>query len=90
MHVMTDNNTNPCQRPSEPVSSVDWLSILGGEGIEIVDSASHVKVVDRSAPGETALGEEIEPEPAQAPQMEEDGEVSYSRINDSVRTYLRC
>jgi len=86
---MTDNNTNPCQRPSEPVSSVDWLSILGGEGIEIVDSPSHVKVVDRSAPGETALGEEIEPEPAQAPQMEEAGEGSYSKINDSVRMYLR-
>ena len=86
---MTDNNTNACQRPSEPVSSVDWLSILGGDGIEIVDSASHVKVVDRSAPGEMALGEEIEPEPAQAPQMEEEGEGSYSRINDSVRMYLR-
>ena len=89
MPVMTFNSTSPCQRPSKPVSGVDWLSILGGEGIEIVDSASHVKVADRSAPDEAALGEEIEPEPAQAPQMEEEEEGSYSKINDSVRMYLR-
>ena len=89
MHVMTFNSTSPCQRPSEPVPGVDWLSILGGEGIEIVDSASHVKVVDRSSMGETARGEEIEPEPAQAPQMEKEEEGSYSKINDSVRMYLR-
>jgi DNA-directed RNA polymerase sigma subunit (sigma70/sigma32) len=71
------------------VSGVDWLSILGGEGIEIVDSASHVKVADRSAQDEAALGEEIEPEPAQTPQREEEEEGSYSKINDSVRVYLR-
>ena len=33
----------------------DWLSALGGEGIELVDSASHVKGTDRTAPGELAL-----------------------------------
>src|SRR4051812_26557514 len=61
----------------------DWLSTLGGEGIEIVDSSSQVKVNDKveDEPEETtARREEAEEE------EEEDG---YSKTNDPVRMYLR-
>src|SRR2546430_7102047 len=59
----------------------DWLSTLGGEGIEIVDSSSQVKVTDKVNEGEeaeetTARREEAEEE------EEEDG---YSKTNDPVR-----
>src|SRR5437868_14528809 len=45
----------------------DWLSTLGGEGIEIVDSSSQVKVTDKVNEGEeaeetTARREEAEEE----------------------------
>jgi RNA polymerase sigma factor RpoD, C-terminal domain/RNA polymerase sigma factor, sigma-70 family len=65
----------------------DWLSTLGGEGIEIVDSASHVKGTDKSAPGEAVPEEDAEPEPARAPEEEE--EDAYSTTNDPVRLYMR-
>src|SRR3954467_3090369 len=62
----------------------DWLSTLGGEGIEIVDSSSQVKVSDKVEGDEpeetTARREEAEEE------EEEDG---YSKTNDPVRMYLR-
>jgi len=45
----------------------DWLSTLGGEGIEIVESAFHVKDSDKSPPREAAHEEEAEPEPARVP-----------------------
>ncbi len=45
----------------------DWLSTLGGEGIEMVDSASQVKEPDKSAPGEVVPEEEAEPEPVRPP-----------------------
>jgi RNA polymerase primary sigma factor len=61
----------------------DWLSTLGGEGIEIVDGGgqSQVKVADK----QPALPEEdAEEKPAE--EEEEDG---YSKSNDPVRMYLR-
>jgi RNA polymerase primary sigma factor len=63
----------------------DWLSTLGGEGIEIVDSSSQVKVSEKSEAGPeeeaaTERREEAEEE------EEEDG---YSKTNDPVRMYLR-
>jgi RNA polymerase primary sigma factor len=67
----------------------DWLSTLGGEGIEIVDSAFHVKLADKSAPVEAVPEEEVEPEPVRAPEVEEEDDDSYSRTNDPVRLYLR-
>ena len=67
----------------------DWLSTLGGEGIEIVDSASHVKGTDKSAPGEAVPEEDAEPEPARAPEVEEEEEDAYSTTNDPVRLYMR-
>jgi RNA polymerase primary sigma factor len=66
----------------------DWLSTLGGEGIEVVDSATQVKVSEKRAPGE----EEEEPEPATAKEEEageEEEEDGYSKTNDPVRMYLR-
>jgi RNA polymerase primary sigma factor len=67
----------------------DWLSTLGGEGIEIVESAFHVKDSDKSPPREAAHEEEAEPEPARVPEAEEDDEDVYARTDDPVRMYLR-
>ena len=67
----------------------DWLSALGGEAIEIVDPASHVKVADKSAPGEAVLEEDAEPEPVRGPEEEQEEEDAYSTTNDPVRLYLR-
>ena len=67
----------------------DWLSTLGGEGIEIVDSVSHVKGTDKLASGEVAPEEEAEPEPARTPEVEEEEEDGYSATNDPVRLYMR-
>ncbi len=66
----------------------DWLSTLGGEGIEVVDSATQVKVSEKRAPGE----EEEEPEQASASEKEDEAEEEedgYSKTNDPVRMYLR-
>jgi RNA polymerase primary sigma factor len=66
----------------------DWLSTLGGEGIEVVDSATQVKVSEKHPPGE----EEEEAEPASAKEEEageEEEEDGYSKTNDPVRMYLR-
>ena len=67
----------------------DWLSTLGGEGIEIVDPASHVNGTEKSVPDEGAIEEEVEPEPVRAPEVEEEEEDGYSKTNDPVRMYLR-
>ena len=67
----------------------DWLSTLGGEGIEIVDSPSQGKGTDRTAPGELAPEEETDPEPARASEVEEEEEDAYAATNDPVRLYLR-
>jgi RNA polymerase primary sigma factor len=64
----------------------DWLSTLGGEGIEIVDSANAVKVNDKGG----AEGAEEEPESARREDAEEEEEEDgYSKTNDPVRMYLR-
>jgi RNA polymerase primary sigma factor len=64
----------------------DWLSTLGGEGIEVVDSASPVKVAE--APGAEEEDEEEEAE-AKDDAGEEEEEDGYSKTNDPVRMYLR-
>src|SRR5512136_1805915 len=69
----------------------DWLSTLGGEGIEIVDASTQVKVEDKSQPAEAEAEEEAEteaaPRPAEVEEEEEDD--GYSKTNDPVRMYLR-
>ena len=72
---------------SDPID--DWLSTLGGEGIEIVDSAFHVKDSDKSPPREAGPEEEAEPEPVRAAEAEEEDEDIYARTDDPVRMYLR-
>jgi RNA polymerase primary sigma factor len=68
----------------------DWLSTLGGEGIEIVDSSSHVKVPDKSGDEGPPAEEDGDSEPARAPEAEEEEEEdSFSKTNDPVRMYLR-
>jgi RNA polymerase primary sigma factor len=67
----------------------DWLSAFSGEGIEIVDSSSKLKVAEK---GEGADAEEDEEEEVEAkkeePEEEEDAD-GYSKTNDPVRMYLR-
>ena len=65
----------------------DWLSTLGGEGIEVVDSASSVKVADKP---ENEEDEEAEPTSAKDEETaEEEEEDGYSKTSDPVRMYLR-
>jgi RNA polymerase primary sigma factor len=67
----------------------DWLSTLGGEGIEIVDSASQVRVADKAGGAEAEEGR-VTPEPARPAEPEEEEEDDgYSKTNDPVRMYLR-
>jgi RNA polymerase primary sigma factor len=69
----------------------DWLSTLGGEGIEIVDASTQVKVEEKTPPAEAEAEEETEaevaPRPAEVEEEEEDD--GYSKTNDPVRMYLR-
>jgi len=73
--------------PDNVVSSEqidDWLSALGGEGIEIVDSESAAK----SAAKPIAGSEEERDEQEKESQKEEE-EDAFSKSNDPVRMYLR-
>jgi RNA polymerase primary sigma factor len=67
----------------------DWLSTLGGEGIEIVDSAAQVRVPEKAG-GPDAEEPRSAPEPARVAEAEEEEEDDgYSKTNDPVRMYLR-
>jgi len=68
----------------------DWLSAFSGEGIEIVDSSSKLKVAEKSEGGADAEEEEEEEVEAkkEEPEEEEDAD-GYSKTNDPVRMYLR-
>jgi RNA polymerase primary sigma factor len=77
--------------PEDIVSSDqidDWLSALGDEGIEIVDSASKVRVPGKGAQPKVidAIDDEEKEEEAEA---EEDYDAAFSKTNDPVRMYLR-
>src|SRR4051812_16303861 len=67
----------------------DWLSAFSGEGIEIVDSSSKIKVPEKA--GEQGEAEEEEEEVEAKPEKEEEEEDAdgYSKTNDPVRMYLR-
>ena len=68
----------------------DWLSAFSGEGIEIVDSSSKLKVAEKGEGGADAEEEEEEEVEAkkEEPEEEEDAD-GYSKTNDPVRMYLR-
>ncbi len=68
----------------------DWLSAFSGEGIEIVDSSSKIKVPGKSEGGEEAAEEEDEDTEAKKEEADEDEDADgYSKTNDPVRMYLR-
>src|SRR6187397_1375018 len=89
--------------PDDIVSSDqidDWLSALGEEGIEIVDSASQFKPKGKAAPargGQLARpivdikddDKEVDDDATTSNDAAEDDEYSYSRTSDPVRMYLR-
>ncbi len=77
--------------PEDIVSSDqidDWLSALGDEGIEIVDSASKVRVSSKQPQPKVVDTIEEEKEEEQEEQ-EEEYDAAYSKTNDPVRMYLR-
>src|SRR5687767_14112907 len=77
--------------PEDIVSSDqidDWLSALGDEGIEIVDSASKVRVSSKVPTPKVADAiEEDEKDGEEA--EDEDYDSGYSKTNDPVPMYLR-
>src|SRR5512138_2647812 len=69
----------------------DWLSAFSGEGIEIVDSSSKLKVAEK---GDSEAEAEDEEEAAETASKKEEAEEEedadgYSKTNDPVRMYLR-
>jgi RNA polymerase primary sigma factor len=71
----------------------DWLSAFSGEGIEIVDSSSKLKVAKGDSADSEAESEDEE-EAAEASAKKEEAEEEedsdgYSKTNDPVRMYLR-
>src|SRR5215471_16079498 len=77
--------------PEDIVSSDqidDWLSALGDEGIEIVDSASKVRVSSKVPTPK--VNDAIEDDDKDGEEADdEDYDSGYSKTNDPVRMYLR-
>ncbi|HVV50377.1 MAG TPA: RNA polymerase sigma factor RpoD [Polyangia bacterium] len=68
----------------------DWLSAFSGEGIEIVDSSSKIKVQKGEAAENDAEEEDEEAAEAKKEEAEEEEDADgYSKTNDPVRMYLR-
>jgi RNA polymerase primary sigma factor len=67
----------------------DWLSAFSGEGIEIVDSASKIKVPGKEAAEAEAEEEDEEAETKKEEADEDEDADGYSKTNDPVRMYLR-
>jgi RNA polymerase primary sigma factor len=67
----------------------DWLSAFSGEGIEIVDSSSKLKVTKGEGEGDADDDEEEEVEAKKEEPEEEEDADGYSKTNDPVRMYLR-
>jgi RNA polymerase primary sigma factor len=70
----------------------DWLSAFSGEGIEIVDSSSKVKVPGKGDGADAEAADEEETEEVEAKKEEaeeEEDSDGYSKTNDPVRMYLR-
>ena len=76
--------------PEDIVSSDqidDWLSALGDEGIEIVDSASKVRVSSKVPTPKVA--DAIEEDEKEEEEADDDYDSGDSKTNDPVRMYLR-
>src|SRR5215471_6581929 len=66
----------------------DWLSAFSGEGIEIVDSSSKIKVAEKGDAEADEEEEYVETKSKDEAEEEEDAD-GYSKTNDPVRMYLR-
>jgi RNA polymerase primary sigma factor len=69
----------------------DWLSAFSGEGIEIVDSSSKLKVSEKADAEAEEEEDEVETTSSSKKEEaeEEDDADGYSKTNDPVRMYLR-
>ena len=70
----------------------DWLSAFSGEGIEIVDSSSKLKVSEKNgeSDAEEEDSDEVETAASKKEEAEEEEDADgYSKTNDPVRMYLR-
>ncbi len=79
--------------PEDIVSSDqidDWLSTLGDEGIEVVDSSSKVKISDKQSATKMSEEPEEDEETKKEEGFEDEEDYDgYSKSNDPVRMYLR-
>src|SRR5262244_2942381 len=84
--TLDEVNDNVPEEIVSPDQIDDWLTALGDEGIEIVDSASKVRVSSKTpAPKVVDLDEKEEEEE----EGDDDYDGGYSKTNDPVRMYLR-
>src|SRR5712671_3483352 len=68
----------------------DWLSAFSGEGIEIVDSSSKLKVTEKGDAESEEEEEDVEAATTKKEEAEEEEDADgYSKTNDPVRMYLR-
>src|SRR6266404_9012575 len=68
----------------------DWLSAFSGEGIEIVDSSSKLKVTEKGDAESEEEEEDVEAATSKKEEAEEEEDADgYSKTNDPVRMYLR-
>src|SRR5579872_6856452 len=67
----------------------DWLSAFSGEGIEIVDSSSKLKVSEKADAEADEEEDEVETSSKKEEAEEEEDADGYSKTNDPVRMYLR-
>ena len=70
----------------------DWLSAFSGEGIEIVDSSSKLKVPEKNGESDDADedSDDVETAASKKEEAEEEEDADgYSKTNDPVRMYLR-
>ncbi|HVZ87326.1 MAG TPA: RNA polymerase sigma factor RpoD [Polyangia bacterium] len=66
----------------------DWLSLLSGEGIEIVEAAPKLEVADPAVPEDGEEGEEAGSDDADGQDEDEDA-LADAPTSDPVRVYLR-
>ena len=67
----------------------DWLSAFSGEGIEIVDSASKIKVAEKAEAHDDDDEDEDGEGAAKKDEEEEEDLEGYTKTSDPVRMYLR-
>src|SRR5262249_38940648 len=85
--TLDEVNDNVPEEIVSPDQIDDWLTALGDEGIEIVDSSSKVRVSSKTPPPKVVEIEEDDKDDDDAADDDYDG--TYSKTNDPVRMYLR-